>query len=84
MSDLEQVIAITRDFVIIFCLISVTSFFIWVCIRINTVISPLRRTSNNIESIVENVADKMSVPGSVWKGLVKGLSFLSRERDKSN
>ena len=84
MSDLEQVIAITRDFVIIFCFVSFTSFFIWICIKINSVISPLRRTSNNIESIVENVADKMSVPGSVWKGLVKGLSFLSRERDKSN
>ena len=84
MSDLEQVIGIIRDFVIIFCIILFTAFFIWICIRINSVILPLRRTSNNIESIVENVVDKISGPGSVWKGLVKGLPFLSRVKDKSN
>ena len=84
MSDLEQVIGIIRDFVIIFCLILFTASFIWICIKINSVILPLRRTSNNIESIVENVVDKISGPGSVWKGLVKGLSFLSRVKDKSN
>jgi hypothetical protein len=84
MSDLEQIVAIIRDCVIVFCLISVTVAFLWICIRLNSVIRPLKRTSDNIESVVDNVVDKMNGPGSVLKGLIKSLSFLSRVKDKSD
>ena len=84
MSDLEQIVSIIRDCVIIICLISVAATFLWICLRLNSVIRPLKRTSDNIESVVDNVVDKMNGSGSVLKGLFKGLSFLTRVKDKSD
>ncbi len=55
MSDLEQIVAIIRDFVIIFCAITLTVVFLWVCLKLNGVIQPLRRTSHNIESGVNQM-----------------------------
>ena len=80
MSDLEQIVAIVRDLVIIFCAITLTVVFLWICVKLNGVIQPLRRTSHNIESVV----DKMSGAGNIWTGLANGMALISRVKDKSD
>ena len=84
MSEFEQVIGIIRDIVIIFCVVLITTLFVWICVRLNTIIKILIRASDNVDNVVGGFVGAFSGPGNILRGLSKGLSFLLRVKDKSD
>ncbi len=84
MSEFEQVIGIIRDIVIICCVVLITTLFVWICVRLNTIIKILITASDNVDNVVGGLVGAFSGPGNILRGLSKGLSFLLRVKDKSD
>jgi hypothetical protein len=74
-SNIYELVGLIRDIAFIICLPLICTFLFLTIKKINRLLDSLTRNSQNVESIMDTIADKFSGSMGFFSGIIKMVSL---------